>query len=176
MKKKRGITLVEVIISVGLIALVMLFLFSLLSDMQYEENHPSFSKTNHRNRSLIIKAVQEDFLKYHLQIDKVTMSKSEDTVTIRFFFEDISEERPLIVTKNSISYQGEKWLLDDSSENVFYEPLKVDMKKSTDTEICDANRQNCSDFASLKISIPVSTSAKENSLDDIELFYIGRKS
>ena len=59
---KRGITLVEVVVSIGLISVVMLFLFNLLIDMQFEEDHASFSKKNQVARASIIKLIQNDFM------------------------------------------------------------------------------------------------------------------
>ena len=38
--KKRGFTIIEIIISVALISVVMLFLFQLLTDVEFEATHP----------------------------------------------------------------------------------------------------------------------------------------
>ena len=46
---KKGFSLVEIIISVGLIAVVMLFLFQILTDLQYEESTSNYATNNHCN-------------------------------------------------------------------------------------------------------------------------------
>ena len=63
---QKGFTLLEVIVSVGLISIVMLLLFQLLLDMQYESNHASYAKANQVNRATIIETVQNDLMNHTL--------------------------------------------------------------------------------------------------------------
>ena len=58
---KKGFSLVEIIISVGLIAIVMLFLFQILTDLQYEESASNYASSNQLNRANVIQKVEEDF-------------------------------------------------------------------------------------------------------------------
>ena len=81
---KKGMTLVEVIISVGLISVVMLFLFNLLLDMQYENSHASYLKENQVNRATIIKTVEEDLMNNTL--NEVRIERNESNSIIRFDF------------------------------------------------------------------------------------------
>ena len=78
MFNKKGITLVEIIISVGLISVVMLFLFNLLLDMEYEDRHSSYLKENQVNRATIIKTVQEDLMANSLE--NVTTTNNQDNI------------------------------------------------------------------------------------------------
>ena len=82
MMKKKGMTLVEVIISVGLISVVMIFLFNLLLDIQYQSNHSSYLKENQRNRALIIKRVEEDLMNNPLT--SVSLQKNSNYAIIYF--------------------------------------------------------------------------------------------
>ena len=62
MLNKKGMTLLEIVISIALISVVMLFLFSLLNDIQYESKHSSYAKDFLVSRATIIKDVEEYLL------------------------------------------------------------------------------------------------------------------
>ena len=59
MLNKKGMTLLEIVISIALISVVMLFLFSLLNDIQYESKHSSYAKDFLVSRATIIKDVED---------------------------------------------------------------------------------------------------------------------
>ena len=54
---KKGFTLMEIIVSVALLSIVMLLLFQLMIDLEYEDSHSSFAKDNQIKRATIIKRV-----------------------------------------------------------------------------------------------------------------------
>ena len=60
MNKKRGFTIIEIIISVALISVVMLFLFQLLTDVEFEATHPMYAKENQVVRVSVMRSVQQD--------------------------------------------------------------------------------------------------------------------
>ena len=66
MKNNRGITLVELIISISLISIVILFLFQLLVDVRYSDNRIDYARNNQQTRAVILKTIQDDFLDYGL--------------------------------------------------------------------------------------------------------------
>ena len=202
---KHGITLVEVIISVGLISVVMLFLFNLLLDMQYENSHASYLKENQINRANIIKTVEEDLMNNHLETVNVSVGSSSSTVV--FDFETFSTT--LIVMEDRITYKDETWLLETNGNDEAYYDFKNIKKVESSSDTCsyilnvdsdgdgvcnyncDTNRdgvlneedsttindsfQSCSLYKSVRLIIPAVTGADENIIDDVEFYYIGLK-
>ena len=123
---KRGITLVEVIISVGLISVVMLFLFRLLLDMQFEDAHTSYAKENQVNRAMIIKTVQEDFLNKHLQ------NIQNNSGVITFTFQE--QTKTLKVTNTQIDYNGEEvWNLESKNNDTTFDIAHISVTKKDAT-------------------------------------------
>lgn len=202
---KKGITLVEVIISVGLISVVMLFLFHILMDMQFEDTHSSYAKENQIQRAAIIKTVQDDFKDFKLK--NATLRTVGNTIEIRFeYLEGTEKQKLLLVQEKSISYDGETWNLESENEELKYDISKVKLNLSlsdtcslmlnVDTNgdgVCDkncekkdasgtitiinqdSNYQVCSDYKYIHIVIPVDTGNEENVIDDIEFFYLTQK-
>ena len=60
--KSKGMTLVEIMISVTMISLVMIFTFNILSDMKSENSQATRRSTDSINRATIIRIVQNDFI------------------------------------------------------------------------------------------------------------------
>lgn len=178
---KKGVTLVEVVISVGLIALVMLFLFNLLIDMQYEESHSSMAKENQLNRAAIIKTLQTDFMELNLK--NAQRNIYENYGVILFEFQNGSKS--LQVTNNKVSYISggvieEAWVMGE--EGAQYDYKNIEISKIEKSETCStvtnpnsgASENVCSSYETIFIRIPVVTEADANILDDIELFYMRR--
>lgn len=202
---KHGITLVEVIISVGLISVVMLFLFNLLLDMQYENSHASYLKENQINRANIIKTVEEDLMNNNLETINISVGSSSSTVV--FEFETFSTT--LTVMEDRVSYKDETWLLETNGNDEAYYDFKNIKKVESSSDTCsyilnvdsdgdgvcdyncDTNRdgilneedsttindsfQSCSLYKSVRLIIPAVTGADENVIDDLEFYYIGLK-
>lgn len=59
----RGMTLVEIIVSISLVSIVMVFTLNLLTDLKSEETLGEGKTSDLLNRSIIIKTVQKDFAK-----------------------------------------------------------------------------------------------------------------
>ena len=59
----KGVTLVEIIISIALISIVLIFLFSLLISVKDLNNNSQTNSTYLINKSLIIKTIEDDILK-----------------------------------------------------------------------------------------------------------------
>ena len=202
MLNKKGITLIEIIVSIGLISIVMIYLFNLLVDMQYEEDHASYAKENAVNRATIIRIVQDDFMEYGLQ---AVNQYTDDSISFTF---DDGSMRTMNITANSISYNGETWLLDTDNDEEVYDVDHIEisttpsntcsyiMNVDTDGDgncnyNCDMNGNNildsdemstqsdsyraCSDYTYFHVTIPVVTGSSDNVIDDLEFFYIGRK-
>lgn len=201
--RKKGFTIIEIIVSVGLISIVMLLLFQLLNDMEYQEKHTSFAKDNQVNRATVIRNVQNDLMNNTLlNASIINQSNSKE---IDFQFENFS--RTLIVFKDRISYNNEVWLLESGHDETYFalDRITVTTSPNTCTFIynvdvngdgrcdynCDSNNngvldsdelstqndtyRTCPSYKSVRVVIPVvNNEEKDNSIDDFEFFYIGK--
>lgn len=79
---KKGMTLVEIIISIALISIVLVFLFSLLVDVKDMNDEASINSDYLINKALILKNIEED-------LDKATKATTElkiNTCEIKDFY------------------------------------------------------------------------------------------
>lgn len=76
---KKGMTLVEIIISIALISIVLVFLFSLLVDVKDINDEASINSDYLINKALILKNIEED-------LDKTTTELKINTCEIRNFY------------------------------------------------------------------------------------------
>lgn len=122
--KSKGMTMVELIVSVGLISIVMVFVFNILVDMRQEETNGSFKSQDLINRSLIIRTIQKDFINKKLYtINECLLEQEDDIVCLNFVFRDNSTAT-LKIAKNTVEYNGEKWTLQTGSYDIKNEDYK----------------------------------------------------
>ena len=149
---KKGMTLVEIIISVALLSVVLGFLFKVLLDVKYESDDSRFAITNQINKAEITKVIQNDLIESG-GASAVSVNSSLNKVT----FTLNSEVKLLEITDdNVIKYDNKKWTIKD--ENYEF------------GEIVMTNIDNCY----FKINIPIFSYYENNdndaSIDDIEIF------
>jgi hypothetical protein len=101
----------------------MLFLFSLLNDIQYESKHSSYAKDFLVSRATIIKDVQEDILNNNIT-NVMQVSAGEGKVNLNFFRDDtslmsIEVESKKITYKNALGEVESFSLSEDNDEEVF---------------------------------------------------------
>ena len=73
----KGITLVEIIISIALISIVLVFIFSMLIQVNNENTENEVKSSYLINQAAYIKQIEEDFLDYKLKsIGKCSTSNS----------------------------------------------------------------------------------------------------
>ncbi len=77
---KKGLTLVELIISVVLIVIIMFFMYRLLSDINAAKHDNSYAQDNALVRSEIIKLISNDLFSYN--INKIDVSNSSDRLNL----------------------------------------------------------------------------------------------
>ena len=200
MLNKKGMTLLEIVISIALISVVMLFLFSLLNDLQYESKHTSYAKDFLVSRATIIKDVEEDILNNNIT-NVMPVNVDANKTTLNFFVGSDPSNMNLEVESKKITYKnaaGEKEsfsLSKDNDEEVFdFANIKINsyagskIYKPVDTDgdgICNFNCDDNSpknedyavepDFKYYHIIIPVSTGASDNAIDDLEFFFLVKK-
>lgn len=73
----KGVTLVEIIISVALISIVLIFLFSLLIQVNNENSDNEVKSSYLVNQATFIKQIEEDFLDYGFAGSADTCSSSD---------------------------------------------------------------------------------------------------
>jgi len=80
----KGITLMELLISIVLIGLVLTFLFQLLNDLQHETENNNYAYNNQVNRTEVIYTIEKDLNKYTLVgIEDKTV---DDKLILHFHF------------------------------------------------------------------------------------------
>ena len=201
MLNKKGMTLLEIIISIALISVVMLFLFSLLNDIQYESKHSSYAKDFLVSRATIIKDVQEDILNNNItNVGQVNADANKTTLNFEmgngtYTGMNLEVESKKITYKNAEGEKESFSLSNDNDEEVFdFANIKINsyagskIYKPVDTDgdgICNFNCDDTSpkndayaiepDFKYYHVIIPVLTGASDNAIDDLEFFFLVKK-
>ena len=201
MLNKKGMTLLEIIISIALISVVMLFLFSLLNDIQYESKHSSYAKDFLVSRATIIKDVQEDILNNNItNVGQVNADANKTTLNFEmgngtYTGMNLEVESKKITYKNAAGEKESFSLSNDNDEEVFdFANIKINsyagtkIYKPIDTDgdgVCNVNCGDNStkndayaiepDFKYYHVIIPVLTGASDNAIDDLEFFFLVKK-
>lgn len=169
---KRGITLVEFIVSIALISIVLLFLFNLLLDVQYTSNNNNFAIDNQLNRASILRNVMDDFNNLGL-VGIREGNIDENTLELIFLFQDGSE-KSLLVEEKKVRYGDELWSMKSKNSHTRYQVRCIPYEYISNMNSCEESE--CSDYFSVHFQIPVTIKYQnENIIDDLEFFYIGRK-
>ncbi len=167
---KRGITLVEFIVSIALISIVLLFLFNLLLDVQYSSKNGDFAIDNQLNRASILRNVMDDFNNLGL-VGLSEGNQSENHLELIFHFQDGSEKK-LQVEEKKIKYGDETWSMKSKNSHTTYQVRCIPYEYISKDNTC--NESECSDYFSIHFQIPVIINNKnENIIDDLDFFYVG---
>lgn len=167
----KGITLVELIVSISLISIVIMFLFRLLVDIRYSENSTDFNRANQQTRAVILKTIQEDFLERKV-VGLVDRTQNEGEFVVEFSYGDHTTGR-LMILVDSVTYTNnagtEKWNLEHETEGT-----RLGINCVSYSTSLPLNLEG--EFFYMKMTIPVIVNArKKNYIDDLELFYLGEK-
>lgn len=155
---KKGVTILELLISISLISVVILLLIKVMFSLDRINNDDTYASNDEISRTEIIKNIENDFLKLKLQ--GLEIRKDENTI-ISFIYE--SETKELRLEKNKITYNNESKSLE--SKNATYDLCP----KYEYTDIDD-------NYYLITINIAVlinNENTTEN--DDIVLTYLGLK-
>ena len=182
LKDNHGITLIELIISIALISIVIMFLFRLLVDVRYSDNNTDFDRENQQTRAIIIKTIQEDFLERKLigLTDHNTPAYS-DQLIIDFIYADGTTGTLMVSTDGSngeqyVSYRNalgtEKWWLEKETTSTKYNTRCVTYVTSLSNPALVSNGE----FFYMRFTIPITVQIEQkNYIDDLEFVYIGEK-
>lgn len=155
---KKGVTILELLISISLISVVILLLIKVMFSLDKINNDDTYASNDEISRTEIIKNIENDFLKLKLQ--GLEIKKSDNTI-ISFIYEN--EIKELRLEKNKITYNNESKSLE--SKNATYDLCP----KYEYTDIDD-------NYYLITINIAVlinNENTTEN--DDIVLTYLGLK-
>ena len=130
---KKGFTLMEIIVSVALLSIVMLLLFQLMIDLEYEDSHSSFAKDNQIKRSTIIKRVEKDLMDKGLSL--VSLNKASDYATLTFKYSN-NTDSSVVVYENKISYGGETWLLESDGATYDFNNILITTYPNDNNKLC----------------------------------------
>lgn len=133
MRKRNGMTMIEIMVSVVLISIVMVFIFNLLLDLRQEENISSDKSEDQINRSIITKTIQDDFLDREIRaVNNCNANDNNYIACLRFTFFD-NTYGIIKVDKNYFYYEHsekpdgdgsslQRWKLNSTtySEDYFY--------------------------------------------------------
>ena len=168
----QGMTIIEILVSITLISMVVIFLMLLISDVKSDSNLAKAKLTANYNRTIIIKTIQDDLRQY--EVKRIFLVPGVgNTNQIHFTFNDGNLEKKLTVNDDSIEYKNEgnskseKWLL--SLKDAKYDGNNLLLCKYT--KIYEGT--NSGTFVKIVIPADLSnTIYKDTSLDlDIELSY-----
>ena len=109
---KKGITLVEIIISIALISIVLVFLFSLLVDVKDMNDEASINSDYLINKALILKNIEED-------LDKAKTELKINTCEINDFYTTYNTYKDSLEDKQKAS-ECIKFIFNDDNNNVAY--------------------------------------------------------
>lgn len=180
MKHKKGFTLIEIVVSVALIAVVMLFLFQLLTDVEFEAQHPAYANENQMVRASVMRRIQQDFTSMFL--DTVSLNAAHTQITFDFKDGDKSVTKKLMLSETEINYNNEeKWTVKGQEVYLDLNNISIIDNRNADNSLCSTRHNDllnvdesiCPSYKYIKIVIPVENGNSENIIDDIELFYIG---
>lgn len=184
----KGMTLIELLLSIALVGLVLVFLFQLLNDLQHETDNNNFAYNNQVNRIDAIYAVEKDLQKYTLV--GVEDASSDNNIVIKFNYIKGDGLQSAILRSDFNTYIDEygdekiKYYLRYTSYSD--EQFSWEMK-GAELDTCGTFKyyvDSSSNSYYFKINIPIYNSVyhdrnnedRNNAVDDIEITYSDFKS
>jgi len=155
---RRGVTILELLISISLISIVILLLIKVMFSLDKINNNDTYASNDEISRTEIIKNIESDFLS--LKLKGIDIRK-ENNIIIQFIYEDITKE--LIIAKDKINYNNETKSLE--SKNATYDLCPIYEYTEIDN-----------DYYLISLTIPVLINNENTTTDDdIVLTYLGLK-
>ena len=160
---KRGMTLVELVVSIALLSVVLGFLFKIVLEVKNESNNAGFAIKNQVIRAEIIKTIQDEVLSMGESLD----SCGSDREYVKFYFGTsitFSEDRRTI-TLNKCDGAKRSWTIKD--EGYYFGDIKYFYGRDY---VPSGLIEGCGLFSSYRIVIPVKNNIDEDlTIDDIEI-------
>lgn len=188
----KGVTIIELLVSVALLSVVLMFLYNLLSSVTFEKDNDFIANSNQANRIDIINTIESDLiLDNNIEIDK-----NKDNILILKGTMKGTTTYKIVITENTLAYYvndiiQNTWKIKGATlGNINCNKTKGGTNTSNDVTECSdnpiKNRSSChkltsSQMDSIKITectIPVytknvnNTKDNNNTLDDIIFSFI----
>ena len=172
-KNKKGMSLIELSITVVLISFVLLFLYGILLDLNKKDLDQEYSKTNHSKRTEIIKTIQNDII--HNPIYDINTSYATNYAKLEFMM-DNNNKFSLEIEKEGELYEIVYTSQTNEISRWHYEDVEINLK---DIIICGEPLDYNNSTWGVSIIIFVYTDHHRNNmennnlLDDIVITYVG---
>lgn len=188
----KGVTIIELLVSVALLSVVLMFLYNLLSSVTFEKDNDFIANSNQANRIDIINTIESDLiLDNNIEIDK-----NKDNILILKGTMKGTTTYKIVITENTLAYYvndiiQNTWKIKGATlGNINCNKTKGGTNTSNDVTECSDNPINnpsschkltSSQMDSIKITectIPVytknvnNTKDNNNTLDDIIFSFI----
>lgn len=111
---KKGFTMTELMVSIAIIAVVMVFLVKMLIDVRYDNRNELYDTKNQINRAEIIKTIQNDLDKKI--IASINDSRSDDNKLVI----NINTNSNTSATIEAVTQDGEEYIKYKSTSNKNY--------------------------------------------------------
>lgn len=139
---KKGFTMTELIVSIAIIAVVMIFLVNLLVDIRYDKKNELYDTKNQINRAEIIKTIQNDL--DGKIITDITDGSYSNNLVVNIKTDDNSTHT-IQADNNHISYISSsgkitKWSLEKNNDETYIKTSDVKLKVIKCPNLtCDSN-------------------------------------
>lgn len=126
---KKGFTMTELIVSIAIIAVVMIFLVNLLVDIRYDKKNELYDTKNQINRAEIIKTIQNDL--DGKVITDITDGSGSNNLVVNIRTDDDSTYT-IEADSNHIYYTSNnkktKWSLEKNNDETYIKTSDVELK------------------------------------------------
>lgn len=170
MMNKKGTTLIEVIISIALIAVVLSFMIKMLIELNADDTDSTYAKDNQINRAEILRAVNND-LNEHTLIDINDEGSNGSTLVINFLYNDGSRAN---ITATATEFRftnsvGEmrRWTMENCEIYIAVADMFLNKDANIYTLIINIEIHSFNERNDIN---------NNNTLDDITISYIGNSS
>lgn len=183
----KGMTLMELLVSIVLVGIVLTFLFQLLTDLEHETENNNYAYNNQVNRTDVIYTIEKDLQKYTLVgIEDASVDKK---LIIKFYYLKNGGVSNTTLQSDSTEYKDE---LGDTKTKYYLRYTSYNNEKYS-WEMKGAELDTCAIFNYyvdsnsnsyyFKINIPIYNSIfhdrnnkeRNNAVDDIEITYANDK-
>jgi len=193
--KKSGFTMVELMISIAMIAVVMVFLVRLLVDVKYDSTNEVYNTANQINRSEIIKTIQNDWLdkelfavnpddassisKYSSYYDKkdIVLVATDDTYSVISIVEEDGRQYVKYKSNDDDTFKY-KWKVETNNKDTKLQKTNIPFKVLKNTKYDENTKEETvltNDYI-VEINIPMSIGndeLKDSKMDNIVLTFYG---
>ena len=164
-KVSKGTTLVEIMVSVMLISVILIFVFNILADLKNEDALSSKRSEDAIARASYTRIIQNDFIESTL----IGVSPcNEGILCLNFNYRKNNVTKKLIIFDKYIVYDDEKWQLSygnyiKNEASITYKVATRDAALLSDSDVVNSSY--------LKIFVPVTYNTTSNRKYDLELVY-----